>query len=1077
MGRRINIEWHFERPKGVLRSLISAGILLIGLSLPAAASYLPFNTNVNMKVGIGTSTPQGAFVVTNGNVGIGTWAPGGALIVMNGNVGIGTSTPNNILAIQARSGQSNDFSVTDSSGNPLLYTGLNGNGAAFFGVNTSAADYESFGVLTYGSSYSASFNPGAMYLQDSFGGPVKFIIKENYFAAPAELEMGAGEFGSQGYGIIGTATNSLLRFETDNTVQAVIDTLGNVGIGTMIPYNTLSVAGGAAIGSAAYAGVAGPPNGLIVQGNVGIGSLSPGQALDVQGTVRMKGFTLNLNPNAGYVLVGNGVGVGTWMPASTLLTSGGSGTNYWVNDTGNVGIGTSYNVGIGTISQINTLNILGNVGIGTFSYDPYLKNKAPNGGMIIYGNVGIGTWLPAAGLDAESSAANGFAIYGNSSTAGGTGVAGNDSSSGTGVFGTSNTGIAVLAQSSSATLYALEAQNFGGGPSAFFQSGSNAAGALPTLILEQFSTSTADLFQAQNASGISLVNITSVGNVGIGTFAPNGKLIVSGGNVGIGSLAPGTALDVNGTVRMTGLTLTGNGAGSGNVLVTNGVGVGTWMPASTLTSGGGTNYWLNDTTGNVGISTIYAVGIGTAFVGGTGEAALSVMNGNVGIGTWKPGAALDVEAGGNTYFGGNVGIGSSAPGETLDVQGVIRTTNFNLSTNPTSGFVLTTDGFGNGTWQSLSSNSGWTVSGNNVYETDSGNVGIGTSSVTQGALVVTNGNVGIGTWAPIVPLQIVGVGTLSPNGGGMVITNGNVGIGTVNPGAPLFVNGGTIVSYNPLEATGEGIVTYVGNGKAINMQAGTANGNILYDNTGGFSFQSEARAQVITGTSSSSNITMFIDTNGNVGIGTSQSVLGGLIVQNGDVGIGTNFPQTAMVVMGNQGIGTWTAKGGNLIVNGGGNVGIGSAWPGTMLDVQGTARALGEIINGNVGIGTSALQTAFAVDNGNVGIGTWTASSGLQLKESFAVYRVGTGISATSAGQTIIGVTNTSAARTITLATADVVPGRVIIIKDETGGAAANNITVNTQGGQTIDGVSTVTITANYGVLRVYSDGNNWFTF
>jgi hypothetical protein len=186
-------------------------------------------------------------------------------------------------------------------------------------------------------------------------------------------------------------------------------------------------------------------------------------------------------------------------------------------------------------------------------------------------------------------------------------------------------------------------------------------------VTEQYTTSTADLFQAQNASGTSLVNITSAGKVGIGTFTPVNQLVVNGAvgigttnssfvttlapsggmivqsNVGIGSLTPGQALDVNGTARMTGLTLTGNGAANGNVLVTNGVGVGTWMPASTLSASGGTNYWLNDT-GNVGVSTIYAVGIGTSFVGGTGEAALSVMNGNVGIGTWVPNSGLQLNA-------------------------------------------------------------------------------------------------------------------------------------------------------------------------------------------------------------------------------------------------------------------------------------------------------------------------------------------------------------------------------------------------------------------------------------------------
>src|SRR5208283_5520823 len=62
----------------------------------AYAGYFAAPTNgliVQGNVGIGTTTPQGGFVVTNGNVGIGTWAPGSALSVMNGNVGIGSVTP------------------------------------------------------------------------------------------------------------------------------------------------------------------------------------------------------------------------------------------------------------------------------------------------------------------------------------------------------------------------------------------------------------------------------------------------------------------------------------------------------------------------------------------------------------------------------------------------------------------------------------------------------------------------------------------------------------------------------------------------------------------------------------------------------------------------------------------------------------------------------------------------------------------------------------------------------------------------------------------------------------------------
>jgi hypothetical protein len=139
---------------------------------------------------------------------------------------------------------------------------------------------------------------------------------------------------------------------------------------------------------------------------------------------------------------------------------------------------------------------------------------------------------------------------------------------------------------------------------------------------------------------------------------------------------------------------------------------------------------------------------------------------------------------------------------------------------------------GDATWSSPGTVGGWTVSGNNVYETSFGNVGIGTSSVTQGALLVTNGNVGIGTWTPNALFAVgnnaftvntagaitavtgistsgaytqtgnginaytgnIGVGTTTPQGS-LVVTNGNVGIGTWSPNA-LFTVGNNAFTVN-----------------------------------------------------------------------------------------------------------------------------------------------------------------------------------------------------------------------------------------------------------------------------------------
>jgi hypothetical protein len=79
----------------------------------------------------------------------------------------------------------------------------------------------------------------------------------------------------------------------------------------------------------------------------------------------------------------------------------------------------------------------------------------------------------------------------------------------------------------------------------------------------------------------------------------------------------------------------------------------------------------------------------------------------------------------------------------------------------------------------------------------------------------------------------------------------------------------------------------------------------------------------------------------------------------------------------------------------------------------------------------------------------------------------------------IVAYTSTSSAFAATLPTATAGnAGQEWVVKDESGGAATHNITVKTAGG-TIDGVAGGTglvINTNYGVLRVYSNGTNYFT-
>ena len=74
----------------------------------------------------------------------------------------------------------------------------------------------------------------------------------------------------------------------------------------------------------------------------------------------------------------------------------------------------------------------------------------------------------------------------------------------------------------------------------------------------------------------------------------------------------------------------------------------------------------------------------------------------------------------------------------------------------------------------------------------------------------------------------------------------------------------------------------------------------------------------------------------------------------------------------------------------------------------------------------------------------------------------------------IILMHSMSAGRTVTIPTSECNNGRVLIIKDRDGQAAMHNITIATQGSETIDGAATKVINSGHGSVTLVSDGSNW---
>jgi hypothetical protein len=154
-------------------------------------------------------------------------------------------------------------------------------------------------------------------------------------------------------------------------------------------------------------------------------------------------------------------------------------------------------------------------------------------------------------------------------------------------------------------------------------------------------------------------------------------------------------------------------------------------------------------------------------IGNTNASLL--VNGGVGIGYSSTTQTQNVPQGG-LIVNGTVGIGTTNPGTGLglDVSGTTRTIGFQMTNGAVQGvqkYLGTATSTGVATWTTIPANS-WTPSGNNIYNNNSGYIGIGTTS-------------------PLHPLDMEG----SMNGGALLYVNNYVASGNPSYGVNALVQG------------------------------------------------------------------------------------------------------------------------------------------------------------------------------------------------------------------------------------------------------------------------------------------------